>query len=297
MSLSYQMFGSARGATCYRSFLGYRIPPQLQGPIPFRVTEDLASFYLARHEEGRLLWVAKILVESQDLGWGRLAEARRPGARFFVAPGVGSDAYDLARPISYPETKGRVAYFQIQVGADGFEGQAELLIRKVVFADFYTYGPGGRLRQRKLVREDEGYTVWRYDDRGKVCEQSTAAADGISPAERELLQSDGTGPTEGQPPEPDARAIDEVMVRFLGSITPDTRPRGLDEAVLRLRHKFARRGWYLSEQEVKRVLFEQLGRRRGQTEEDATLDVLRDLIKADLRNQGLNPSDFIRDAL
>jgi hypothetical protein len=289
------MFSSARGAACYRSFLGYRIPPKLQGPISFEMTEELASFYLARHEEGLLLWLAKILVESQDVRAWRSPQKRRPGSRLFTAADVGSVHFEPAQPISYPETKGRAVYFQIDVGPDGFEGRAELLFRNVVFADFYTYGPGGRLRQRKLVREDEGSSVWRYDDRGNIVEQSTALADGISPAERELLQSDRTGRTEGQPPDPDERAVGQVWASFLASIGPETRPQGLDEAVQRLRQEFARRGGYLSEQEVKRVLFEQLGRRRwGRTDYDASVDWLRNLIEEDLRSKGLNPADFIR---
>jgi len=296
MSLPYEMFSSARGAAYYRSFAGYRIPPQLQDPIPFEMTEELASFYLARHEDReRLLWFAKILVERRNDREWRSAEKRRPGSRLFFAAEVGSEHFELAQPISYPATKGRAGYFQVQVGPDGFEGRAELLCRKVVFADFYTYGPSGRLRQRKLVKDDEGYSVWRYDDRGNVVGQSTAATDGISSAEREMLRSDGIGRTEEQPSRLDDNTVGQVMARVLEGISPDSRPRGLDEVVQRLQEEFARRGWHLSEQEVKRVLFDELGgRRRWATDYDAAVDGLRRFVEGELRKKGLDPTDFIR---
>jgi len=296
MSLSYEMFSSARGATYYLSFAGYRIPPNLQGPIPFEMTEKLASFYLARHEDGgRLLWFAKILVESQDGRPWRGAEARRPGSRLFVEADVGSEGFELAQAISYPTTKGRAAYFQVEVGPDGFEGWAELLCRKVVFADFYTYGSNGRLRQRKLVKDDEGYSVWRYDNRGNVVEQSTAVTDGVSPAERELLRSDGTGGTEEQPSRLDDNTVGQVMARLLEGISPDSWPQGLDHVVQRLQREFARQGWHLSEQDVERVLFDELsGRRWWPTDYRAGVASLRRFVEGELRKKGLNPTNFIR---
>ena len=187
MVLSYETVSSARGVVYSQSFAGYHIPPKLQSRIPFEKTEGLASFYLARHEDrGRLLWFAKILVEKQSPRPRRSGEPRPPDSRLFFEATVGSESDEVGAPITYTATEHRATYFQVEVGPEGRKGPAELLCRKVFFVDLYTYWPGGALRQRKLVRNDESFSVWEYDERGDLVSQVVEPSGGFSSSELSL---------------------------------------------------------------------------------------------------------------
>lgn len=205
MVLSYEAFSCALGADPYKSFTGYQIPPKLQGPIAFAKTERLVSFYLARHDGGRLLWFAKILVEKQSSRPWRSVVPRAPGSLLFFEVKMGAEALEPGRPIDYPATEHRNEYFEVEVDASGREGRAELLRRKVFFADLYTYRPNGTLRQRKLVRTDESFSMWRYDNHGNVIEQAEERSGGFFPAELLLMgiPANGAQPPDGRPAHPD----------------------------------------------------------------------------------------------
>jgi hypothetical protein len=190
MTLSYERFSRAPGSMYYQSVAGYQVPPRPQGQIEFEKTMRLASFCLARHDDGaRLQWFAKIAVEKQDTRRWRLTEARNPGSLVFfeVRVGDGLNGSAMCPPIEYRATQQSAEYFEVEVATPGVEGQGSLLHRTVVFADLYLYGVGKVVRQRKLVRTDESVSIWEYDDRGRIVKQSEEPNGGFSPTELELI--------------------------------------------------------------------------------------------------------------
>jgi len=294
MVLRYETFSSAPGVAYYQSFGGYHIPPKPRGPIPFEETARLASFYLARHEKaGRLLWFAKILVEKVPDGHWQPPEALPPGAHCFLDVVVGSAGIEPGPPIDYQATNHRADYLTVEAGPDGLPGQAELLHRKVFFADLYLYRPNGKLRLRKLVRTDEGFSLWHYDDRGNVVAQLEESSGGFSPAERDLMGiQDDTGDRL------DDDTIRQVMAHFLEGLTRRRRPAGANEVVRLMQGEFERCGKDFDEQVVRELLSRELrGQRRWGTDYRAALDWLRSFLEDDARKQDRGPTDFLGHSL
>jgi hypothetical protein len=183
MTLTYETLSLVPGLY-YKSFAGYQVRAKMEGPIRFDNTERLSSFCLVRHDNaGRLLWFAKIIVEKQStLPW-RAADQRPSDSLLFFEAKIGSAGIEVGSPLEYRATEHLNNYVQVKHRQAGSAGQAELLQRSVFFADLYAYGPRGKLRQRKLVRADESFSAWEYDDHGHVVAEAQEPCGGFSPEE------------------------------------------------------------------------------------------------------------------
>jgi hypothetical protein len=195
MGLVYTVFGTFPGAVFYKSFAGYRLPPKLQSPILFEETARLASFYIAHHhKDGRLAWFAKILAEQRpDERKVELSERRQPRALvFFKAVRQGPQKEDVVvdGPVDYADTKDQSEYFEGEVGAPGSDARATLICRNVFFADLYAYWPSGKVKQRKLVRSDGSASLWCYDQRGKLVNQSKTPSGGFSASQSRVNEGE-----------------------------------------------------------------------------------------------------------
>jgi hypothetical protein len=195
MSLTYEALSkSSKHIEYYKSFRGYRVPLEPEDKIDFEGTQGLVSFYLAQRDpQGRLFWFAKILVERKTICSFTLEKWLPPGSRLFLEAQPAPLDCTPGTQMDYKSTAGKCQYFQGEVGPSGFSGQADLLVRKVIFLDRYTYGSGGKLQQRKQWKTDGSGSVGSYVKRGQWKEESFLA-EGFNLSELSVNPSDSTVP-------------------------------------------------------------------------------------------------------
>lgn len=160
------------GRQYFKSWESYQIPMRPTGPVEYRETEPLDSFYLATYDgEGRLARFIKYLVSREDAGERPLPDARPPEAAVYFEALPAAETLDEepapGREVSYEETEGAAAFFKGRVTAGGRTARLQRVGRRVFFTDEYLYWPDGKLKERKMTKEDGTVVSSSYDESGR----------------------------------------------------------------------------------------------------------------------------------
>lgn len=154
----------------YTSWTSYQVPLRPEKPIEYAQSEPMTSFYLAHYSStGELIRFTKYLKVTSIKPCDNLAEVSAINDSWY-AHVIRLDSGQLSpgTRIEYRETEHLDAYFRVSIEQGSTSMQLSLVQVKVVFEDEYSYWPNGKLKLRKMKREDGVVVTTSFDPSGKV---------------------------------------------------------------------------------------------------------------------------------
>jgi hypothetical protein len=152
----------------FKSWNSYQIPLKPSGPIGYEETESLTSYYLGWFgNDNELLKFTKFLKQSESVGFDSLDSISQvQGIMYYRAKKSLEGVFIREQRIEYVQTEGISNYFKGTIEQNKNVIKLELIRINSMF-DEYSYWPNGKLKSRRMSKENGDIMYYSYDEEGK----------------------------------------------------------------------------------------------------------------------------------